>query len=399
MATIIFKPTERCDANCIYCDVITKEDRAPDMSLELLETVFQRIAEYLEDAPPHEKVTLTWHGGEPTLLGAKYFRAAKKLHDKYFGKNSRRVVHIMQSNLTLLTQEIVDSLKDLGMNSIGTSFDPEPHVRGIGWLPDGKVNSELYNRRFFQGTRLLEKNKMHWGFIYVVNKKSLADPLGIFYRLTNMRLTGGIMLNPVFVYHEDSDKVKITAREYAEFLGEIFKVWWPHQNRYPEVQPFRNLMKVLVNYEPVRGCSDSGNCSHQYLYIGPDGKTSHCGRSGDWKIGTYGNIQDRTMKEIFTDSHRDFLKERVAFLKENDCKGCKYWNLCYGGCPLDAYQTNNGDYMHKTPWCEFKKVFIEEYFEPITGLKWDPKRFDAEIARREAERSRGRQPGDPPPKR
>ncbi|HOT88315.1 MAG TPA: hypothetical protein PL028_02095 [Bacteroidales bacterium] len=42
MATIIFKPTEKCNSNCIYCDVVVKK-KPKTMSLELLEHIFKNM--------------------------------------------------------------------------------------------------------------------------------------------------------------------------------------------------------------------------------------------------------------------------------------------------------------------------------------------------------------------
>lgn len=78
------------------------------------------------------------------------------------------------------------------------------------------------------------------------------------------------------------------------------------------------------------------------------------------------------MREIFADEQRKLIDNRVNVLDKTDCKGCEYWRLCHGGCPLDAY---NGykDYNRKTDQCLSRKIFLKKYFEPITGLKL-PKR-------------------------
>lgn len=394
MATIIFKPTERCDANCIYCGVITKPNRARDMSFDLLGLVFQRINEYLEAADPVERVTLTWHGGEPLLLGADYFYKAIELQDQYCPNTKHRINHIMQSNLTLMNPKLLAAVKALGIRSMGTSFEPEPFIRGIGYNKDGTVNSELYNKRFMRGTNVLAENGMKWGYIYVVTKKSLEDPLRLFYYLTNMRLTGGVMLNPVLCYDDMDADVAITPEEYAHFLGAIFPTWVRHKERWEEVEPFRSIYKIFTEYKPVTGCMESGDCAYHYLYIGPDGKTSHCGRAGDWDVETYGNIQDRSMVEIFNDPLRQYLQERVPHVYENECKGCRFWDICHGGCPLDARMTNNGDWYHKTYWCQTKLIFFEQYVEPTLGIRFNPELY-RQANQRKGNRNIGKSMVDP----
>ena len=62
MATIIFKPTEGCNARCLYCDVVARRPRTAAMPLHLLEEVFRWINVYRE-ARPKDPVSLVWHGG------------------------------------------------------------------------------------------------------------------------------------------------------------------------------------------------------------------------------------------------------------------------------------------------------------------------------------------------
>jgi len=365
MPTIIFKASEKCNSNCIYCDVV--ERKAPrSMSLELLELVFQRINEYLENKP-NEKINLTWHGGEPCTLGVNYFKKALEFQDRYCAKTKSRLNHSIQSNLTLINQDFLNVFKQMGINTIGTSYDPIPQIRGFGKNRD----SDAYNRLFMRGINLLNENSFSWGFIYVVTKKALEKPLDIFYLLSNLKLSGVFNLHPVLVYeNDDKHNIAITPLEFAEFLGKIFPVWWEHQDRYSEVDPFKSYLRNYQTESIRLGCSESGSCAHSYLYIGPDGQASHCGRSADWGILSYGNIKFLPLVDIFLDKQRDILLKRNEILLKNDCLDCNYWGICHGGCPLDSYNTQK-DFLHKTEWCEGKKHFLKKYFEPITGLNRD----------------------------
>jgi uncharacterized protein len=365
MPTIIFKASEKCNSNCIYCDVV--ERKAPRiMSLNLLELVFQKMNEYLEEKP-EEEINLTWHGGEPCTLGVNYFKKALEFQERHCSKTKSRLRHSIQSNLTLINQEFLDIFKDIGIDTIGTSYEPIPHIRGGG----RKRDSDSYNRLFMKGINLLDKNNFSWGYIYVVTKRALENPLNIFYFLSNLKLSGLFNINPVLVYeNNDKHNIAITPLEFAEFLGKIFPVWWEHQDRYPGVQPFKSYLRNYKENARCLGCTESGACAYNYLYIGPSGKVSHCGRSADWDIISYGNIKERPLSVIFKDEQRKILEKRNEVLRDTECADCIYWGICHGGCPLDAYN-NQKDFLHKTEWCEAKKVFLEKYFEPITELKRD----------------------------
>ena len=368
MPTLIFKETEACNSNCIYCDVIARK-KPKTISIERVEKVFVYINEYLEKHP-QEQFSIVWHGGEPLVVGVDFYKKVLEIEERVCPNTKHRIVHDMQSNLTLLTQEMVDVMKKMGMKRVGTSYEPYKGIRGFGKERD----SDAYNRLFFRGIDLLEKNGMSWGFIYVVTRNVIDKPLEIFRILTNFKVKGGFQLHPVYSYkNEDTNHVGITAKEFADFLGEIFKEWWPHRDRYPYVEPFFSYLNHYTSGGPVC-CSESGQCAYSHIYIGPEGEYSHCGRSSDWDVFEIGNIDDMSIVQAFEHPYRKELEKRNDYLRNNDCKGCQYFKLCHGGCPLDGWN-RTGSVLSKTEWCLSKKYFLQHYFEPITGLKFDDTKY------------------------
>ena len=118
------------------------------------------------------------------------------------------------------------------------------------------------------------------------------------------------------------------------------------------------------------GCEDSGSCAYGWMYVGPTGKASHCGRAGDYNILNYGNIRDKSIKEIFNDPQREQLAARDKFLAEGECKECRFWQICHGGCPLDAFMTNK-TFLSRYPFCGSKPKLFERHIEPVTGIRVD----------------------------
>jgi uncharacterized protein len=361
MITIIFKAVEKCNSNCIYCGVIKKHQNAI-MQYDLLKEIFQKINDYLLKYPD-EKICFTWHGGEVCLLGAKYFFKAIELLEKYCSATKDRITHLVQSNLTLINQEIIDAFKLLGMKTVGASYEFIPHIRGFGKNRD----SIEYNRKFFEGVNLLEKNGMTWGVIYVVHKLSLQNPLEVFYMLTNLNVAGGAKMNKIYIYGEDTHNLAISGREYADFLGAILPAWWKHRERFAHLSPFSQFYESYMRQTNRMDCELAGQCSHRWLYIGPTGAASQCGRAGDFGILPYGNIQEQTFEELLNKPQRNDIKNRIDILQNGACKDCRFWKVCHGGCPLDAILIN-GALNTKAPHCDWIKPFLTEYFEPITGL-------------------------------
>jgi uncharacterized protein len=363
MATIILKCTERCNSNCVYCDVIRTHAGCVDMPLDLLELVFYRINEYLLRHSA-EDVLITWHGGEPLLLGYPYFEKASQFQAEYCSRTHKRIRHAIQSNLTLLTADFIPIFRRLGIDSVGSSYDPDPHIRGMGRTRD----TQTYNRAFLRATSLLEKNGMNWGIIYVVTKRTLLDPIATFNLLANLAPGGGFTMNPVIISDKSLMEFAITPNEYADFLGVIFSVWYTHRNRFGKVEPFSSLLSNVTGQGRRLSCEDSGLCAKRHWNIDSTGNVSQCGRSSDLGIMNWGNIREMSIDEMMTQNGQLELETRSRRLKETDCKECNLFPICHGGCPIDAYVAY-GNMDRKTGWCNAKKRFIAEYFEPVTSLK------------------------------
>ncbi|MFZ2446697.1 MAG: radical SAM protein [Syntrophobacteraceae bacterium] len=366
MATVIFKPTEACNSRCIYCDVVHKKPRTPvTMPLETLELFFSRINEFLIERPD-EYMEIIWHGGEPLLLGPDYLRRAIDFQRTRCAGTSNRIHHNIQSNLTLFSRDYAEIFKALGVKTIGTSYDPITGVRGLG----SRRDTESYNRRFLDAIALAEEEGFNWGLIYVVTRLALPRPLEIFHFLNNLSPKGAFMFNPVLLYGNDERKIghlRISPEEYADFLGAIFPVWWRDRENYCQVDPFYTLSRTLLEDSRNLLCADSGACAHSHLNLSSDGRMSQCGRAADWGLLDYGSIFEKTFSEVFADPQREIFLKRNEILPESDCKGCRFWEICHGGCPLDSWSAT-GSFLHKSEWCLAKKTFIEKYLEPTAGV-------------------------------
>ena len=96
-----------------------------------LEKVFIYINEYLEKYP-QEHFSIVWHGGEPLIVGVDFYRKVLELQEKHCKTTLSRIEHDIQSNLTLITQEMIDVLKQMGICRVGTSYEPYKGIRGFG---------------------------------------------------------------------------------------------------------------------------------------------------------------------------------------------------------------------------------------------------------------------------
>jgi uncharacterized protein len=333
------------------------------MDYELLEVVFKRMNEFLIKHPD-EKLEFLWHGGELCLLGADYFNKAREIQNKTCPETSDRIHHSIQSNLTLINQDIINAFKNMGINQVGTSYDMYSQIRGIGANRDTKK----YNELFFTGLELLRENNMLGSVIYVVHKKALSAPIDIFYHLCNIFYDSSVQFNIIHIYGEDKHELKITDEEFAHFIGIIFQEWWKYKYTLPQMSSFRDYYYVLADKQFHASCVKTGTCAYRWLYIDPLGKAKHC-CEGDFGHPGYGYIQKNTLEELYHHNFRNQILDRHYTLPQNECKGCRFWGVCHGGCAWNAKNYHNN--FHTPNNCKATKVFLEQYFEPVTGLRFN----------------------------
>jgi uncharacterized protein len=366
MLTLIVKATEYCNANCVYCAVRDKEQKKERMSMEMLRLLIERCREYLE-RDPSRRVTTTWHGGEPALMGTDFYRAVRELQGELLGDDAPRLGHAMQSNITLMDDEIVRSLKALGIQSVGTSYDPTPGIRGLGPTCD----SAAYTREFFRGLEVLHRNQMGAGVIFVVTSLVVDRPVESMIFLGNLlgnRFRGHFRLNPLYLEGEASKDVNrglgITPEQFGHFMGKAYEYWVPRRHLLSQVAPFSGLFRAVCGEPGMLSCEEAGVCGNTHLSISAVGEVFQCGRAMDNGALHYGNIKEKSFDELFEHPVKRALIGRSSTLRDGACKTCELWDYCHGGCPVDSFIYHQ-DWQHKTYFCRAKEVFLAEYVLPI----------------------------------
>jgi len=335
------------------------------MSAGVLKDLFYRVNEYLENRTD-DSVELLWHGGEPLMAGSDFFASVSELQGELCSGTADRISHGIQSNLTLFSEKYIGVFKKLKITKIGTSFDPEPGIRG----PGRKINTELYNKKFIESLSLLERHGFEWGAIYIVTRKSLVRPLDIFFFLTNLKLSGMISINPVLIDNGEKSDISITPNEYVEFLGAIFPTWWKYRRRYPHIEPFGELTELIVNRKIAIEEKEVGETIKNIVIINHDGESLQSGRPSDKGVISYGNIGENRLDDIFRTNKDYVLGDRAYKRRVNDCQSCRIMKVCVNNCEMDAFAQND-KFMEKSEWCEARKDFVEKYVEPVTGVMID----------------------------
>jgi len=354
---VVVKPTNACNGTCRYCSADSGKTSSP-MRAEQLPELFGAFAGWLRTARDGG-LNFLWHGGEPMLMGPRFYRQVLEAQREAFGPEVGRVTNSMQTNLSLLTPEWIPLLRELlGQQRVGTSFDPVPGWRGLGGGAD-------YDGRWLEATELLQRSRIRYGVVYVVHRESLGRAADIYRYFGNWDPAASTRYNPLYAQGRaaatTSEELGLTAAEYGEFLVDLLDAWRADGCR-ARVAPLVEWWEAWRGQRSRLCCDCSGRCSDNHLGLTPDGSVYGCGRCVDSGIGCFGNVFEEPLERILESRARGMMAGRAGGLLRGPCGGCEWWSLCGGGCPNDGLIAH-GDLMRETGFCTARKRLFERMRE------------------------------------
>lgn len=333
MYTFLIKPTNNCNLRCKYCFISNTVKSSSDMmSIAMAKLTVDKIAELL--ANKNEKnCKILWHGGEPLLWkSVNYDNVLSYMYNTYpniMWDNS------LQTNLTLFTDDYIPIFQKYNVK-LSTSMD------GYEELHDKTrvmLNGNGSHKIIVEKLHKLSLKGIRTGLIVVLNAYN-ADKLIHIYEYYK-RHNQSFRVNPLIETGEASKNknLAITSEKYANVMKSFFDYWINDSDAIP-VYNFIDWSSTLVT-RVTSSCSFVENCQKTFAAIEPNGDISACDRLCGEKDFIFGNIKNDNLINIFKIKEKVFEK-RVEFLKSTDCNVCKYWDICYGGCPSESIGNLNG---------------------------------------------------------
>ena len=347
---VMIVPTLGCPARCRYC--WSSDPASPRMGMGTL----REVVDWLKGIEK-ERVTFTFHGGEPLLAGAGFYREALPLI-------SRELAHLepefaMQSNLWLMTPEIADVLAEYHV-PIGTSIDgPED-------LNDTQ-RGEGYFQKTMKGYAIAREHGLKVSFICTFTSRSFHEREKIvrFFRENGFTLK----LHPALpsLRNDNPEPWTLDPADYGELLVYLLDTSLEHLGRM-EIMNINDLCKcVFFRHGTVCTFVD---CMGSTFAIGPDGGIYPCYRFVGMPEYVMGNVADRPTLDSLADSHIGRLMRDFRAFVDRACAGCAHIRYCRGGCPYNAMVPHGGEIKGVDPYCTaYRRIFDE-----ITG------RLDREMA-------------------
>lgn len=388
MATVIVKPTDACNARCVYCSAASSKEKGR-MSLATAERMFLVFRD-LALARGEREVNFIWHGGEPLLMPDRFCEGVVSLQKRILGGAGLTWRNGIQTNLTLMSERRIPTLKRLlgADGCVGTSADPIPGIRVLG-----RDSPRSYMVRWRASVRLLEEHGIKYGVVYVVHRLSLPRLADVYRHFRSEHPRAPVRFNPLYLQGRarGCDSISITPADWGKALNLLFSLW--REDGEPgDIHPL-SAWAALRRREVSRGsavtvrqgtsgrrgasgrrircrlaCDVSGRCAETHWGVAPDGSIHSCGRSIDGGVFRYGNVHTTPADELLATPVRQALANRIVYLRQGSCRGCRWWRYCHGGCPNDGL-LSRGTPFSPTGWCEGLKRFFETSLRSYPGAK------------------------------
>lgn len=377
-----------CNLDCKYCFYLEKENlygagEKWAMSDDVLETYIRQYIEQ-QDVP---EVSFAWQGGEPTLLGVRFFRKVVELQQKY--ANGKTIHNALQTNGTLLDDEWCAFLAEHKF-LVGLSIDGPRELHDF-YRVDKKQQPTF--DLVMRGLERLKKHKAEFNTLTVVNRANGSRPREV-YRFLKEIGSGFIQFIPLVErlpsktrlpilnldfaappvpgekYDPDSPVTNwsVGAEQYGEFLCTIFDEWVRKDvGRY-----FVQLFDVaLGNWMNLGGglCVFSEKCGRA-LALEHNGDLYSCDHYvyPKYKLG---NLMNHSLAELVDSAQqRQFGEEKVTTLPAY-CRRCPVKFACNGECPKHRFvNTPDGEGGLNYLCPSYKRFFthIDPYMRTMADL-------------------------------
>lgn len=356
---LLVKPVSAdCNQACRYCFYrrvggLYPERPSHRMSAATLDGLIRRFLRRRQT-----QSVFCWQGGEPTLAGLDFYRAAVQGMERH-GRGGQSVSNALQTNGLLLDAEWCRFLAQYRF-LVGVSLDGPAELHDAYRTSPGRQGSYADVRRAMQ---LLRAHGAEFNVLAVVNDRTARHAKRIYAHFRELGLT-----HMQFIPCVESapggapEPFSVRPEAYGEFLCELFDQWLPEARQGVSERLFDALLCRAVTGASGLCTFDAG-CG-TYLVIEHNGDAYPCDFFVDegWRLGNalasgFEELMERGRMRAFR-AHRQRLPAA--------CAECPWRDLCRGGCLKDRARL--GRYDAPTYLCAAWKRFLPHAMPAITAL-------------------------------
>ena len=356
-----------CNIRCEYCYYLKKEELYPDKQTRsafvMTDGVLKSyIRQYIQCQPPGlEEVTFIWQGGEPTLLGLDFLRQVV-IYQQRFRRPGMRITNSLQTNGTLLTDEMARFLKEHDF-LVGISIDgPEKLHNRYRKDREGKGTFD----KVMRGLELLKKYDVRFNTLTVVQEDNARHPVEVY---TFLKEIGSTFMQFIPIVEPTGDEKivserSVTAEAWGRFLTDVFDEWVIGDIGEVFVSHFDMMLALHAGY-PSTFCVHSRTCG-KALAMEHNGDLYSCDH---FVFPEYflGNIMKTGMVAPYESLRQKQFGQNKFDSLPGECRDCEFQRFCYGGCPKNRLLEGEGGRLN---WlCSGYKHFYRHSYMTFSAMK------------------------------
>lgn len=333
--------TNDCNLACSYCFESNKgkDYMSKEMALDILKATYNPVD------PMAGIFTLNMFGGEP-LMNWDTFKAVCD----YVLENNLKIRITATTNLTLLTDEMIDYIDELSIPVLVS-------VDGIKEVHD-KHRCNSFDKVIENMKKLIDRDL---GYLIEARMTVAPDTAKYMYESVKMLVDLGInnIANvPASDLEWDAQSIQDYKDNYEKILDMYIDILNDETNKR-NISLYKVDQALNLALEPIKEDTSMCNIGNPRWVIVdwkgdiwpcPDYPTTDNADLIAGKIGNFYTGVDETKVDP---------KPMVATYELERCKGCEAISICKSGCPYENY-TKNGKFNEPTiGYCTLQKAFVE----------------------------------------
>jgi uncharacterized protein len=344
---VILKVAERCNLNCSYCYMYHGVDqsyrsRPRFMSEEIYLRTLLMLRGYC--ANHDSSMSLSFHGGEPTLCGVerldRWFTIARTVLGERLDTMS------LQTNGTLIDDEWLALFAEHEI-ALGISIDGPAAVHDVERVDHANRGSHA---RVEAALLRILRAGLEPLVLAVVRPGSSGSDIYRYFRSLGVRRLDFLIPD---VTHEGAAalRARYGATPIADVLLPAFDAYLAEDDPSVEIRLFKSMISQLAGVPS--GIDAFGNRPASYLVVESDGAIEG---NDVFKICDTGVVA--TPLNVLTHSFDD-ITPKMGFLGRfihqglplpRVCRTCRWRVACAGGYPPHRYARDNG-FDNQSAWC------------------------------------------------
>jgi uncharacterized protein len=332
---------------CEYCFYLGKNSLFPGTIHRMSDAILEEtLRQFMEQSPA--EVSLSWQGGEPTLMGLDFFRKAMELLQHY--GQGQVAGNGLQTGGILIDSDWARFLKEFHF-LVGLSLDGTQHVHDR--YRKDKGGNGTWNR-VMAGLNHLRKENVSVNAIATLNRYS-AENIEETYSF--FRDEGLAHMQFIPIVQTDVSGItdfSVSGEAFGHALITLFDLWRDDFHLGSPTTFIRFFDAVYHYYAGVlpAQCTLLDQCG-TYLVIEHDGSVYPCDFFVEDTL-CLGNVMTHRLDEMLNSPQQNAFAMKKGYVPA-ECRTCPWLALCHGGCPAERV----GRINQSNRLCKGYKMFFE----------------------------------------